>query len=239
MRQVKKLICVAVLALFMLSAYSQEMHKQWIDLTTKSNSLNYKLPGKRYYMRSSFMGSPFISDKWCLTDLILENGDRYDSLQIRLNSYLDEIIMYNERVGATVMLDKSAISEFNMRFADGHNEHFKKKYFDDYLKSDRYFSFLHDGKLKLLLWYKTVNEKTTIYADAMGIMHDTEYRLTKNYYVEFPDNKMVKTTLKRRSFLELFPEQKKQARQIIRKNKLRFETEEDLVKAVHLFENIF
>lgn len=225
------------MALFINEAFAQDMHKEWINLTAASNSLNYKLPGKRYYLRTSFMGSPFINGKWCLTDIILENGDRYDSLQIRLNSYLDEIIVYNERVGATILLDKSAISEFHMRFADGHNEHFKKIYFDNYPKGDRYFSILHEGKLKVLLWYKTVEEKTTAYTDILGIMHDSEYRLTKNYYVVFPDNEMVKFSLKRRSFLDLFPEQKKQARRIIRKNDVSFETESEITRAVRLIEN--
>lgn len=236
MKQVYRIICTAVLALFFIGATAQEMHSQLIRLDTSSNTLNYKIPGKRYYLIPSYIGSQFTTDEWIVADLILENGDRYDSILIKLNSFLDEIIMYNERAGAAIEIDKTVISEFFVKYEDGHSEHFKKTFVDLYPKGDRYLSIMYEGKSKLFLWHRTVEEKVSVYRDDRGIMHDSMYKLTKEYYLVFPDQKIAKFPPKRRSFIELFPEQKKQVKRIIRKNHISFETENEIIQAVKLVE---
>lgn len=236
MKRIIKIISTSIFALFFVGANAQELYKSWINLPPESNSLNHKLTGKKYYIIPSSKGSKCLTEQWCIGNVVLENGDRHDSLNLKLDSYIDEIIQYNEHVGSAIMLDKSTISSFSFAFEDGHTEQFRKIYFDRYPKGDRYFSILHEGKLMVLLWYKTIDQKTTLYADALGIMHDSKYILTKSYYIVFPDNEMVKLKLKRRSFLELFPEQKKQVRRIIRKNNIQFETEKDMIRAISLVE---
>jgi hypothetical protein len=47
---------------------------------------------------------------------------------------------------------------------------------------------------------------------------------------------MKKFVFKRRSFLNLFPEQKKQERRIIRKNHILFDNEKEIPRAVSLIE---
>jgi len=237
MKQIfKRIIYAAIFIEIVFISNAQEMHSPLVKLTPASNSLNYKLPGIRYYVRPSYMGSEFLTEKWCPANLVLENGDRYDSILVRLNSYLDELIEYNNRINATIMLDKAAISGFDITFEDGLTGHFQKIYFDKFPKGDRYFSILYEGKLKALLWYKTIETQTSVYVDPSGFMHNTEFVLTRNYYIEFPGGEIVKFALKRRSFLQVFPEHKKQVRRLLRKNDVLLKTEDDISKAVSLIE---
>ena len=75
-----------------------------------------------------------------------------------------------------------------------------------------------------------------MYADVRGIMHSSKYVLTKNYYLISPDHEMEKFRPKRRSFLALFPKQKKQVRRIIRKNHISFDNDSEISRAVSLIE---
>lgn len=230
------IILSGLLAMPYLNTRGQELHNPLIKLTPASNTLNYKLQGKKYYVRSSPIGSEFLTDGWCIGYVILGNGDRYENLTLRLNTHLDELIEYNGRAGSAIMLDKAAISEFSLNFEDGHTELFRKIFYGKFPKGDRYFSVLYEGKFMVLLWYKTEEHNVSVYYDNQGIMRDNKFVLTKNYYLVFPDQEMNKFLFKRRSFLNLFPEQKKQIRRIIRKNHVLFDNEKEIVRVVRLIE---
>ncbi|HBL77797.1 MAG: hypothetical protein A2W90_02185 [Bacteroidetes bacterium GWF2_42_66] len=236
MKKVYLVLFVCLTGLFCESAQAQELHNKRIPLSTESNSLNYKLQGKKYYQEPAFNDSKFLTNEWCTGDVVLENGDRYDNLKLRLNSHLDELVEYNRRVGSTIMLDKHAISEFNLNFEDGHTEHFRKISFNKYSKDDRYFSILHEGKLSVLLWYKTIEQKITPYYDKNNILRDLKFVLTKNYYLVLPDKRIVKFTLKNQSFIKMFPEQKQEIRRLFRKNKVLIKSNEEIVRGVKLIE---
>ena len=237
MNQIIKIISVGICLLFILGAKAQEAHNPSIKLTPESNSINHKLPGLKYYIKPSYRGSEFLTKEWCTGDVVLENGDRYNNLTLRLNTYLDELIQYNERIGAIIMLDKSAISEFTINFEDGHTELFRKINSDKFSKGDKYFSVLHEGKMKVLLSYETIHKKTDMFADETGVLHDLEFVSSQYYYLVFPNGKIEKFTLQFRSFLEMFPEQKREIRRLLRKNYASFSTNEGIVRIVQLIES--
>ena len=135
MKTLLKIIYFSLFVILFLGSEAQELHNPWIKLTTESNSLNYKLPGKRHYIRSSFIGSEYLTDNWCNGTVLLKNGDQYENLILKLNTYHDELIEYNERVGGTIMLDKSAISEFILNLKMGIPNNFVKYFMTDFLKA--------------------------------------------------------------------------------------------------------
>ncbi|MCG6186047.1 hypothetical protein [Maribellus maritimus] len=231
-------IVMSVLAVFMVAAVSaQQFYNSVNPLTTASNTLNYKLTGNQYYFWPKYIGSVYLNEEWCHAKLELENGDIYEDVYVKLNTYLDEMIMYNERVGSVISLDKTIIHEFEMEQGYGTYGLFRKVNFDRIPKGYHYVNVLYDGSVKLYLWHKTEVVKRSLYKDEIhGGMRDSEYKHMLNYYIIFPDGSMNKVSLDRRSFLQLFPEQRRTLKRLFRRNKIHFYTATDLVQATKIIE---
>ena len=67
-------------------------------------------------------------------------------------------------------------------------------------------------------------------------MQNTIFNLHTNYYIIFPGDDFERFRLKRRSFIDLFPDNKKEVRRILRKNRILFENEMQTIEAVKLVE---
>ena len=237
----KKIIFTIVFASMMLGAVCQEFHAPTVSLTTKSNTLNYKLSGSQYYFYSFLEGTVYLNDDWVRGSVVLENGDRFDNILLKLNTFTEDLITFNERIGAVEIIDKFIVDEFTMDTDKSSENLFRKLYFDKYPKGDHYFNVLYEGKLKLFCWYYTYEEKTSIYRDVHGLMRASRYKLNPIYFILFPDNNLIKVKSTRKSLVNLFPEQKKRIRKLFRKNKIRFTSKStsELGRAVNLIETEF
>lgn len=229
--------------LFMLlttAASAQEIQKPWDSFTPDSNTLNHKLTGTQYYFFSTLNGTAYFNDNWLKGSILLVNGDRYNDIYLKYNTFKEELVVFNERNGAIFVPDKYIISEFMLNLSSGRSEVFRKIYFDKFPKGERYFNILYDGdKLKLLIWHKTIEANVSMYRDKYGIRRATEFRQDITYFILFPDDNLVKISPNRRSFINLLPEQKKEVRKVLRKNRISYSSRESLVKAVELIESTF
>jgi len=239
MRIPLKTILSYFVLLLSISVTAQDFqYFQWKKLTTESNTLKYKLPGNLYLFRSALRGSEFTTNDWSKGYLILQNGDRYDSLSLRYNSFLEELIMFNKETGALIMLDKYALSEFSMVGENGETQIFRKIHFEKSPKKDIFLRILYEGKLTLMLRYKTIELATSVYHDASGLLRSSELFLTETYYLGLPGKGLIKFTPGRRFFIALFPGQKKAIKKLHRQNRLRYKSNENIIKAVSLIETI-
>jgi len=242
-RMKRKLIITAcIFLLIVVEASAQKGFVPVKELTTESNTLNYKLAGKQYYNTIIPSGTVFLYNDWEDGYVQLINGDRYDNLSLKYNIYLDELIEINNRSVTMIMLDKNTISEFG--FYNQKNDEptvFKKMYYPKNPDGDYYFNPLYEGNLKLVVRYRSLEEETGLYKDSYGIMRNTKYSSYQYYYVIFPDNRFEKFKLKRRSFVELFEgkEVKKEIRRILRRNDIFFRNDQQTIKAVQLVEEAF
>lgn len=231
-------IKIIIPLIFLISTSgAQEFHIPWKPFTTEANSVNRKLTGRKYHFNSTLKGTVYYNNDWLKGSIVLENGDRHDSIFMKYNTFIEELIIFNERTGAIYILDKPDVSQFEIGTGNGSGKLFRKLYFDRFPRGERYFNVLYPGdKLKLLLWHKTNEEKTNLYRDINGLMRDSEFKLTLTYFLLFPDNDLIKIFPNRRSFINLFPEQKKIVRRLLRRNSINLKREEDMVKAVSLVE---
>jgi len=235
---------IAWLVLFVclgIDSRAQELYNSLKPLTTAANTLNYKLTGNQYNFWPTLNGTVYLNNDWVHCDVTLENGDVYKDIYVRLNTYWDELIFYNERVGSVIVLDKTIIDEFELKGGAGSHGLFRKVYFDKLPKGDRYVNVLFDGKVKLYLWNQTLVVKTSVYRDNYihGGLRDSEYKQELNYFVVFPDNSFYKVTTKRHSFVQLFPDDKRVVRRLFRKNKIHFYSPDDIIKATQVIEQEF
>lgn len=232
-----KLIIVASLFMLIVSATSaQEEYVTVRKLTTESNSLNYKLPGKQYYNMIVPSGSVFLYNDWKDGYLKLQNGDNYDHISLKYNIYYDDLITFNDRTATMIMLDKNTIEEFGLYQNNGELQVFKKMYFSNYPMGEYFFKSLYDNNLKLAVRYKSQEEETSLYKDAYGRLRNTSFKATSLYYIIFPDHQFKRFSLKRRSFVNMFSQNKKTVRRVLRKNHILFKNEIQTIQAVKLVE---
>ena len=231
-------ITMFILAFFVTAGVSgQQFYNSVKPLTTASNTLNYKLTGNQYYFWPKYMGTVYLNDEWSHAILKLENGDIYDDVYVRLNTLFDELLLYNERVGSVITIDKSIIDEFKLKQGFESYNLFRKVYFDKYPKGYHYVNVLYDGDVKLYLWHETEIVKTSLYKNPVsGGMLDSEYKHEFNYIVVFPDGTMHKVAAKRRTFLQLFPEQKSTLKRLFRRAGIHFFTNQELIEATKIIE---
>ncbi len=228
---------VAVLIILNISSPAQEFYNSVKPLTTASNTLNYKLTGDQYHFLPTIMGSVYLNNDWSDCKIKLENGDVYEHIYVRLNTLLDELIAYNDRIGSVFVLDKSIVDEFELEKGYLSYNIFRKVNFERIPKGEHYMNVLYDGDVKLYIFHQTGVVKTSVYKDVIhGGLRDSEYKQALSYYIVFSDNSMQKVLRKRRSFLQLFPEQKKVLKRLFRKNKVRFLSDEDMIKAAQIIE---
>jgi len=244
----KKLIYISIIftGIFLLMVSEVYAQKDFVPekkLTTESNTLNYKLAGKQYYNMVVPSGTVFLFNEWKDGYVKLINGDRYDDLSLKYNIFYDELIQVNNRNMSMIMLDKNTISEFGLyNEQNGKTMVFVKMYFPKNPDGDYFFNPLYDGNLKLVVRHRSIEEETSMYKDAYGMMRNSKYNTYEYYYVIFPGNRFERFRLKRRSFLDLFSgdrDTKKEVRRILRRNHIYFQSDEETIQAVKLVDEAF
>lgn len=238
-RQSIEKVVMTIGVLLVLSLVANAQKKEFvpeIELTTASNTTNYKLPGKQFYPTYVPRGSEFYDDEWTTGSVVLENGDVYKNLYLKYNTLHDEVIYLNQNTNRLISIDKDAVSEFVFDKTIKTSPRFKKMFFDKLPKGDRYFEMLYEGRLQLVIHNRTLEEKTSAYKDRNGYLQVSDFVLRRHHYVCFPDGDFEKVKLRRRSLLTLFPEKKKEIRKLLRQNKNSFRTNKDAVQAIRLIE---
>ncbi|WP_167605642.1 hypothetical protein [Maribellus sediminis] len=235
--------CVLAFVLFMLlvsvSWAQKNKFSPEIKLTTASNTTNYKIPGKQFYPIYIPRGSQFYDDNWETGSVVLINGDVYTNLHLKYNTVDDELIYLNTNNRRAITIDKDAVSEFVFDKRVKASQRFKKMEFDRIPKGDHYFEMLYEGRLQLVIFNRTMEEKTSPYKDRNGLLQVSDFVLRRNYYICFPDMHFEKVKLKRGSLLALFPDKKKELRKLLRKDKNSFRTNEEAIRATQLIETNF
>ncbi len=232
-------LLLSLLLLIGIVAQAQRPFNVDVELTTNSNTINYKLPGKQFYPIYVPSGSEFYDDQWMRGYVILENEDKYDSLFLKYNTFKDELVSLNGRTGTMIMLDKDAIMEFGLYETPGFTKRFKKMELDKVPKGEHYFNVPYNGNLKLTVWYRTLEEQSAPFKDKNGFLQVSTYVLRLQYFVRFPDGHFEKFKLNRGSLLALFPDSKREIRRILRKDRNWVKTEASAARAIELIDKQF
>jgi hypothetical protein len=234
-----RLFIFVILMLAFASAGAQRITNFGAVLSTESNTAEYKLQGEQFYQIYVPLGSEFFNQDWWRGYVVLENGDRYDNLLFKLNSYRNELIHLNERNSAMITLDKETISEIGLQIPGKEIHVFKKMTFDKSPRGIYYFEMLHDGKLKLVIWHRTTEDQTAPYMDKNGILRNSNFVLRSHYYLVFDNGDFEQFKLKRNAFLNLFGNKKPEIRKFLRTKHARYITEQDYTEAVKWIESEF
>lgn len=236
MKQTAKIISAVAAVIFLIStAAAQKSEFHWQQLNENSNRLKGKLSGTVFVLSSKSNSSYFLQNEWTDGSITLEDGDVFDELKMRYNAFEDKLVVYNDNLRNLFVVDKGKVKSFTVKNPAG-NQKFVKYYYDGFPKGDRYFEVLYSGGRDFLAFREIVEEKTRPFVDKFGIMKDTRFKGKTTYFMYSAGTGFQKIGLRRSSVLNVFPENKREIRRLLRRNKVNVFEEKGMIQAFKLLD---
>lgn len=229
-------IAVMLAAVFIVSGASgQKSDFHWQQLNEASNRLKGKLTGTVYTLNAKSNLNYFLQDEWVDGEIMLIDGDNFEGLRLRYNAFDDELVVYNNNLRNLFVADKKKVKSFTVKTPEGEQK-YVKYVVDETVNDSRYFEMIHAGKQQLLAFHKVVEEQITPYTDKYGILKDIRFKRSISYFTFSAQTGFQKLIPRRSSLLKLFPEQKREVRRFLRKNRLAVYKEKDMIQAFILLD---
>lgn len=223
-----------ILMLFLVWNFTQMVCAQE---PTNSNWEAQKIKGVRQLPYPSYSGFPFLTDAWLPGKVEFVNGEISDSLYLRYSSFKDELIYFNKAIGAQINIDKASINGFVFTEAGGHTRSFRKQYFENFLKGDRYFEILSSGETSLLVYRKVGLNTISAYNDSNGILKNMAYEPDYQFYFYSPEKGYTLVRINQNSLLSKFDKaSQKPIKKLIRKSKIKIDGEDSFIQAWQVVE---
>jgi hypothetical protein len=166
-------------------------------------------------------------NNWTEGVVLLSNGKRVKIKHIRYNCLLDELLWLRPSDYQTSTVLKASVSEFIVFDAENKPCYFKKEKFRDWYmldSTDVFFHVLVEGDISFYIHHKALN------------VDKNSRELTRKDFYYIKSGKQIKLIkLRRSSIFNCGLIDKEKMRDIIRKNHLRVRKEEDMIKAIDLY----
>jgi hypothetical protein len=192
----------------------------WIDFSMADNSSIGKLTGTKYNYALRGNLNYFYHSDWFKGTITTSDGDVHTGYSLRYDAFNDELVAVNIRVKGIFVVDKFSVKSFTVDVPGFGLQNFRKLLLNEFGQNEHYFEVLYDGKVALMSRTRITEHKKSIYKNKLGELDDREYRLDKQYFLLQPDHALLSIFPGRKSILNLFPEQKKEIRQLFRRNRI-------------------
>ena len=204
----------------------------------------YHLSGEIFQANMPTRGSPFFNEAWYRGDVLRASGHWVSDQLLRYNGFLDELLWLPSMVRPQVMLDRGQVKGFIM-FTPGRRDTliFEKIIVRPRFSSQErsiYAQKLYRGKSAVMLHHQIQEDGEYHKRTGRGVFIMQVLKPAPVYYILLPDNQtLLLRKLNNRSFLRLFDEERRELRRSLRENRIRIRTNQDLVKAVRLMDQLF
>ena len=128
----KKIKLVLLIVTLAFAGLAQTSTLSWEALGENSNRLEGKLTGLTYRIPPLANSIHFLQDSWVEGNILLEDGDLFDDVRIRYNSFQDELVVYNPNLKQLFIVDKEKVNSFTFNYPQGQQK-FVKLYFDAFV----------------------------------------------------------------------------------------------------------
>ena len=226
---------IGIILIFLLaSSFAQEICAQEI---ANRNWDSGKIKGVRYIPYPSYQGMAFFSNTWLPGKVEFVSGEIADSLFLRYSSFKDELVYYNKAISAQIVIDKASLNGFTFTDETGKTRIFRKYYYDDFNKSDRYFEVLSKGETDLLAFRNVILTTTMPYKDESKILKNLDYEKNYTYYFYSPGHGYTSVRMNMTALLAKFDKTlKKPIKKLLRKNRIRVSDEVSFVNGWKVIE---
>jgi hypothetical protein len=149
--------------------------------------------------------------------------------------------VYNGNIKRLFIADKNTVKQFTFKTPLSSGNFAERKFINldslDVFLDRTYFEELYSGTVKLLVFYQIEDTKISPYVDRSGKMSDTEFKLKTIYYLLTDSIGLTRIQLKNRSLFSLYPENKKEIRRLLRKNRIAIVDEHSAIQAFKLLDD--
>lgn len=235
MKKMIKTVLTFVFLMVVFQALGQQTALNRELLNENSNRLEGKLTGDVFVNTYQSNNKHFLHENWIDGSITLQDGDVFENQKLRYNAYEDELVVFNTNIRKLFVADKGKVKQFTLNTKTG-DMNFIRLYFDGFISGERYFEQLYSGANRLLVFHFVFEKKTRVYLDKNGILKDSRFELDKKHYLYSEESGFHKLRQKRRSFLKLYPDNKRTIRRLFRKNNIRTFDQKNMVRAVQLLE---
>ena len=196
-----------------------------------------KIKGVRNLPYPPYQGLPFLSTNWMIGKIEFVDGQIADSLNIRYSSYKDDLVYYNKNISTQIVIEKASLKGFSYTDDDGNTRNFRKQFYDDYLKADRFFEVLSKGETDLLVYRKSNLASTVAYRDEKGTLINMAYTPDYQFYFYSPEKGYTAVKPNRAGLIAKFAAtEQRPVKKYLRKNKVRITDEEGFLLAWKIIE---
>lgn len=229
----RALIILFLLCVLCTPVLAQDSGMITQNLNSNSNSLSGKIIGKKYVLTPLANSNFLFPGDWVNATIYCNNGDVFENRRIKYHAFDDELIAYNENNSMLLFVDKQLVEKFIFTEAG------KKREFHSYMhrNKNRYYELLYKGNNNLLSRRYVYAKQVRPYIDKLGIMRDVEYVFRSEFFLENIDGEIHKLHLSKKSLIEINPQNKKEMRKILRRNRVVINSEEALLQAFRLIDD--
>ena len=178
-------------------------------------------------------GTPFLFDDWVSGIVILGNGETFNNVPLKYNVF-DEKLYFKNPKNNEILEFVQPVKSFKFNELKGAGVFSKGFPAIDRFNSETFYDVLFDGKVKLLnKKYKTVLEVRPYNSATV----EKSFVDRNDYYI-VKGNKIERIKNSRKDFLDIFSDKSAQIDAFIKKEKINFKNNDDLVKVFNYFESL-
>lgn len=230
--KLKLLLFIIFSSVFISNSFSQITDCGYKNINSEVPVYETTLQGKAFYNQHPNKDKQFYNN-WAKADIYLTNNTLVKNKLLRYNALLDEMLWMREEDFQIIILNRKNIASV---YFYTENNNMPTKYIKIDHKnlqhpnnSNMFVQLLSDvdGKVQFLKKIE-VAENT----------NDMKLEKTERYYI-YKNNEYKRLVLGKLFLYKLFGNNKKHIKQIIDDNKLSAKKEQDLIKAIHIFNQTY
>ncbi|WP_425392594.1 hypothetical protein [Ekhidna sp.] len=180
---------------------------------------------------SNIKGSPFYFDEWYSGEIMTKIGTSYPNMKIKYEAYSDQLFFLSED-NIERALAREKINWFQFNDAEGNSYLFKHIPYHGFLQ------VLYDGDVSL---YKKIAKEIRKAPEANGYNATTkqdEFIEKQIYFVASSPEATIVPIDKRNEYLELFSSNEDKIKKFIKKNKVKFKEDANIIDLVKFTEQL-
>ena len=180
---------------------------------------------RSYDKENKFLGSTYLFSEWDNNGIFYIQGKSYRIAHININVLMNDI---------EALLGKDSIIVFDKYKIDSliiDNKKFKK------YNSNSFYEVIYEDDKKSLLKNYDIDAIEGSFNLSKGAYDKKKYKITDRYFIKEGDD-ILKITLSRKSILEFCNGNDKAVKNFVKKNKLSFKKETDLIKILKYCDKI-
>jgi hypothetical protein len=167
------------------------------------------------------IGSPFENDEFLIGNVMLNNDDEYENVPLKYNIYNDELYFKNakDEMLLSFVIPVKWFKLAGQTYLNGFPE------IDNYTRNS-FYGLLAGNKIKLLFKaYKTISETRPYNSPNV----EKRFERYKDYFI-LKEDKMYRFKPTKKALLNLFDSEGPRIEEYIKKEKINFRNDEDLIK---------